>query len=392
MSSERNGINFALEKTSRNFSNQYTSPASEIAGQIEARSDTGAYGQIIEDVALSVIARPEKLSIYHRQRLSEDLQSIIVPLYQAVRSISVPEGKTLSRESVIPLYTKIFDTKRKEIDELIEIVDFIFLYSTTRLHSKFGEIEEAALTQSEKTINTRKCYFLDTLLILSKLTLNGIGEKLDIFGNVIRDIPIREPNNGKVQVTQLDGVFLPKGLRIPMLPTGISREEFIRDLARKDGHLPQEAPQILKIPALLEVKSLFRPRWTIDNLSSIPPYQMREVMQRLGEAYAFGKLAIVPQAIIYLRLRSLANNSIDIFYPNISFYRKWRDAIGERMMEIARENVKDYAHITAEKNLAGFFQFLERQCQISEETYLDRETSPDLPEKARQIRFIKFSS
>ncbi len=357
MPAEKEFTDFSLPRKDQSFLIRYSTPYENVGDHMEARSMASTFGQIIETVAAGIITEPIKLGERRRSKLKSDLNSITKPLTDQVKSVHVTDGKTLSRAQVLPFYTNIFETHCKEIDRLTSEMDKVH---GINLSEKLAELRQPPAPEMDQlTFRTRMNYFIDGLIILSKLTLDGIGENLKPFGNLVPDIKLREKDNGNSQVTQFDGLFLSKKIEVPYLESPSEREEFIRSLAVKSPEYPYNTPPVLEVPAFLEIKSHFRPRWSIGNLSQhIPPYYMRQIMQHIGKAFTEADLAIAPRSIIYLRLRSLAPNSIAIEYTGLEFYRRWREAIESRFITEHENGIPDYFHGKIREQLGTFLGFL----------------------------------
>lgn len=188
-------------------------------------------------------------------------------------------------------------------------------------------------SEDNQFVNSSKIkYFLDTLIIISKLNLYGIGEDFKHLGRLIPDVHLRNSENFNKESTQLDGVFVPPGILVPDISDSQARENFIRSLANKDPNYPIGAPPILRIPAFLEIKAQFRPRQTAGNLTQhIPPYQVTQMTDRLATALIDANIAVMPRAIVFLRLRSLGPFYVNTLYLNSGFYWTWEDHLSKKL-------------------------------------------------------------
>ena len=354
-------INFGLRKNGKEFVYQYVSPSESSQEQAEARSVATTLGQEMEVVAAKAIATPYDIIQNQRELITESLHLIADPIrsqskmvYERYKSIR----KTFPRSEVIPFYKQVFETQGRPLYELALSMDRIhethFIDRLETISSEHREFPDNVFTQ------TKICYLIDGLIIAARLTRDGVGEDLRIFGNLIPDIKIRSAANGNQQITQFDGLFLPKRYDKPQDGTSASeREQLIRGFAQHDHRYPDYTPPILQIPGVLEIKTLFRPRWEVGTLSrKITDYHLRTLTQQLGSVFSEGGIAIMPQNIIFLRLRSLGPHSIIIQPMNLEFYHRWMDSMVENFGSIP--SIQDAA-----KEAAGKFMiFMENHISI----------------------------
>jgi hypothetical protein len=355
-------IDFSTRKSEKGFPYQYTPLEEDRKWQEEARGLASSLGQTIEDIACRAISKKPDVIIkdFVRNRSRVCLDSIVRPLASKVRSAPIDGHRTISRADVIPFYMEAFEERADELKTLASVADEI---QGTDLSAKLKALKEEYHPEAEnRAAKAKISYLIDGIAIITRLTLDGIGEDLPrMFGDFLPDVKFRDRNNWNTDVTQFDGIFLPKGPKpIMELDGSLEREIYLLDVAVPDHpDYPPETPPVLNVPGLLEIKTLFRPRWTAGKLSTnIPPHELREITQRLGDAYTFSEIAIVPQAIIFLRLRSLAPNVINIFHPNLSFYAPWRDAVIDQF-----QKTNDFFE-TDKVRLANFMFFLDSHARM----------------------------
>lgn len=333
---------FTIPPSDHRFPMRYESPREEAHEQMEARNVATAMGQIMERVATRVMLSPVDLDRDQKAEITQALKSLIGPLHQNVsleKSRFEAKGKTLSRESVIPFCLDALERQKRWLNCLTRQTDQIFDTNLTlrlkRIVDEYQEDKENMFTK------TKICYLIDGAIVAGKLMLGGIGEDLKSLGEFVPDIALREVDNGNLQTTQLDGLFLKRdGRRKPgELKYQTDREDYVRGTAVADPNYSDSNPPTLIVPGLLEIKTLFRPRWTVGNLSrKITDYHMRFMMQGIGEAYLRAGIAILPQNIVFIRLRSLDRFSITIQPTDLNFYRNWLIAISNRFSSIEPDN------------------------------------------------------
>jgi hypothetical protein len=329
--SERTYVDFSPEAPLVPFATPYASPSESKYEHEMARTYAGTIGKKIEAVAASVISKQPKLTKQSREVSESELNTLTTELSARVRSTKPIEGKTLAHSAILPHYIDVLSRRPNALQRLAELVDEI--HEIPFFTEELAKITKHDLTSEEWTDSKVKArYFMDGLIIAAKLTLTGIGYDLGIFGKFIPDVHLREPDNGNSPIAQFDGIFLPPKTRVPKLENTLDKERFIKSLGGKQGLAEGFFdPCILRVPAVLEIKTLFRPRHLINHLSSrIPPYQFRETLQKLGLSLAYSGIAVAPERVVFLRLRSLGPNLINIAYLNTAFYEGWLNDIAKR--------------------------------------------------------------
>ena len=325
---------FGTKGGDRVFRGAYVTPPEFSLDQQVTRTYTGVLGQIIEDAATRAIMNPVVISEEKRDKFKGHLDDVVNYLRPKILAITMPDDKTLSHSAVLPYYIETFRHKSESIDFLSYNIDsHLGLY----MQQMYDDLL-ANKSEDNQFVNSSKIkYFLDTLIIISKLNLYGIGEDFKHFGQLVPDVHLRNGENLNKESTQLDGVFIPPGITVPNISDPGARESFIRSLANKDVNYPIGAPPILRIPAFLEVKAQFRPRQTARNLTQhIPPYQVTQMTDRLATALIDANIAVMPRAIVFLRLRSLGPFYVNTLYLNSGFYWTWEEHLLKKF-EAARD-------------------------------------------------------
>ena len=397
-------FHFGLTSHDRShFTNQYSTPKESSNFQQKTRSFASTRGLEIETVATERIAYPQPIESEDLEYISNELNNISNFLRPRLVSIRVEDGKTLSHTAVLPFYLETQVNYHAVIENLAKRLDRIHGLS---LFEVFEKITEPSTDDEEQEIrNTQIKYYIDSLLIISRITRDGIGEDLGMFGKLLPDIQIRDPNSkNNAEVTQLDGIFIPKGITYPNNTSVLDREMFVRSYAKKDPNFAESVPPILRFP-ILEIKTNFRPRWTFASLSrQIPPYVMREVTTRVGRSTVYAELALAPTAIIVARLRSLGPNYIYHFYPDKDFYGKWQRDVWEKLENLWSANMKSLEAENLElaktfsdeaDDLIKLFPFLGWEAARLEQKDAEEQTSKvriQIPDKVRQpkIRGLKI--
>lgn len=326
MSSEQQRLGLNGNFSGFYFQNRYETPDNNKHFQQQTRSFASTRGLEIEACAVRTIINHPQLSVEEYSELSESIDQISIPLKRNLLSIEVPDGKTLAHSAVLPFYLKAFIKQKESVESLAETVD---QYFGLKLSDILGEISKRS--NNKETMEVRRSeikYFLDALLIMSRLLRDGIGQDLSIFGQLIPNVQIRNlDGDGKKQVTQLDGVFVPTVAPLGDLSDTLEREKLIRSFAKVENNFPPSVPPIIRLP-FLEIKANFRPRWTFGRLPQhVTPYIMKEVTDRLALSIVDANLVIAPPTIVVVRLRSLGPNYVYHFHPTASFYEAWRDDI-----------------------------------------------------------------
>ncbi len=382
MSNEQD-FTFGLEASRYRFPGKIYRPSSENGDSIiesTSRTFSSVLGQITEAAAVAEMRQRTELDPDIYQDFEHNYNKIFTTLLSNVRTVVMPEGKTLAHRAVLPHYLEVFDTQSDEIAKLTEYVDYVYNRSQ---RSVLEHITQPASTDIGNEIKKwERKYFLDTLLILSRLALKGVGENFNNFGQLMADVPLRDTEN--VEVTQLDAVFVSKKVKFSGSETAEEREQLFRSIARKctSSYDHPFIPPIANKFVLLEAKTLYRARWSIGNLpQEIPPFLMQEITERIGKACVNAHIGLVPRAIIYLRMRSLAPNTIHIIYPDRFFYSKWQDAVNKRLDILGEPSVNDEESEKQQRNLLTMFHFLGSVIQNFEEK-----------EKARHIKRINIKN
>ncbi len=324
---------FGLEASQYRFPGNVYRPSSENGDSvIESTSRTFAstLGRVTEFAAITEMQKRTVLDSDLRQDLEQSLKTILTDLVPKVKNAAAVETKTLAHRTVLPFYLQVFDNHFEDIQKLVAYADYAYGQSQQEVLESVNH--PAGSTQGNRIKDFERKYLLDSLIISGKLILHGIGETLNNFGQLLPDIKLRNPDDRNIEVTQLDGTFVPSCLRITGNESPEEREKLFRRLGHKYKDLHPLVPPIASKFGLVEVKTLFRTRLSVGNLPrKLPPFLIQEVVERMGKACVDAHIALKPQIIIYVRLRSLAPNAIHIIYPNREFYNEWLTAIDKRL-------------------------------------------------------------
>ena len=174
-----------------NFYNQYSTPDNLLPLQSKTRAFASTLGLTIETIATKTIAEGGLKERPNLDLVSAGLYEIIRFLKPKIALEKPPQGKTLSHQAVLPHYLRTCEEKYNLIANLTVALDEIH---GLKLHEMFGKLTGSSQEEQEdqSVKDTSLKYFLDGLLIMARLTKDGIGENLDVFGRLVPNLEIFE--------------------------------------------------------------------------------------------------------------------------------------------------------------------------------------------------------